>query len=466
MEECNFIAEEQLQEALAESLRVTPTPLNAGNAPYFLEMVRLALEEEFTDEQIYTEGLVVRTTLDLPLQQEVDRIVENQLVRLEDRIQMSKTRARYLQSRDQGQAVPVEYLQAAALVLDAETGAIRALTGGRSYEESEFNRVTSAHRQPGSAFKPFIYLAAIQKGFYPSYTVLDEPVSFKQVHTRELWSPQNYDREYHGLVTLREALQRSLNIPTIKLQEEIGVEAVIDAARRTGLRDPIPSVRSIALGTAEVTLLDLTTAYAVFANNGIRVEPRFLERVTDRRGNTLKEYRSERREVLPPGPVGVLNSMLESVVNNGTGAGSRAAGFSLPAAGKTGTTDDYSDAWFVGYTPNTVAGVWVGYDQPRTIGRGMSGTQAALPIWTEIMLTATQDAEPRPFEVPEQIVSRPICVETGLPASPACPVTRPEVFLEGHVPGETCYLHRSGSDRRLRERWQNAKEKGKPTRKV
>jgi membrane carboxypeptidase/penicillin-binding protein len=164
--------------------------------------------------------------------------------------------------------------------------------------------------------------------------------------------------------------------------------------------------------------------------------------------------------------VGVLNSMLSSVVDRGTGAGSRTAGFTLPAAGKTGTTDDYSDAWFIGYTPSLVAGVWVGYDQPRTIGRGMSGTQAALPIWTEIMLAATRDAEARPFEVPPEVLTLPICAETGLPASKACPVTRPEVFLEGHVPGETCYLHRAGSEQRLRERWKDLKDKGKPTRKA
>jgi penicillin-binding protein 1A len=256
-------------------------------------------------------------------------------------------------------------------------------------------------------------------------------------------------------VTLRFALQKSLNIPTIKLQEEIGTRAVIQTARAVGIETPIPAFRSIALGTAEVTLEQLTYGFAVFANGGIRVEPMFITRIEDRFGNVLAENRPKKREVLDPEPVAVLNSMLASVMDRGTGAPARTMGFVLPAAGKTGTTDDYSDAWFVGFTPEVVAGVWVGYDQPHPIGPGMSGTRAALPMWTRMMLAATADAESLAIEVPDTIVRRQVCGETGLPATDHCPDVTVELFLPGTVPAERCYLHQTSFNLRLGDRWQN-----------
>jgi penicillin-binding protein 1A len=453
MKACDFIDAPLLEAARAESLSVAAARLSADNAPYFMEMIRQFLEREFGTEAIFEGGMTVYTTLDLTWQQEAEKILENEVTKLEETTQAEKTRTAYLAAQDQNEASTVDYLQAAALVIDSNTGSIRVMIGGRSFEESNFNRATSALRQPGSAFKPFIYLTAIQKGYYPSYTVMDAPVVFYE-RNQEPWRPRNYDREFRGPVTLRYALLKSINIPTIKLQEEIGTPAVIRTARAAGIQTPIPAFRSIALGTAEVTLWDLTYAYAVFANSGIRVDPLFITRIEDRSGNILREFRPRQSEVLDGAPVAVLNNMMTSVMNQGTGASSRSMGFTLPAAGKTGTTDDYSDAWFVGYTPKVVTGVWVGYDQPHPIGEKMTGTRAALPIWTGIMSTVTEGDEPLEFEMPDQVVTREVCSETGLPATSVCPTRNSELFLGDQVPSEFCYLHSSSFDLRPGD-WRN-----------
>ncbi len=452
MVDCGYITEAAADSAGTDSLDVVAAPLPLDNAPYFMEMVRQHLESEYGSSAIYEGGLTVHTTLDLGLQQEAERELENHLTSLEKRLRLKNTRARYLAEREEGKSPPPDYLQGAALVLDAESGAMLALAGGRSFEESNFNRVTSAMRQPGSAFKPFIYLAAIQKGFYPSYTLMDAPVVYFE-RGQPPYRPLNYDREFRGPVTLRYALSKSLNVPTVKLQEEVGTAAVIQAARAAGIETPIPQFRSIALGSAEVTLEGITYAYAVFANNGIQVEPYFITKIEDRAGNVLREFRPVRREVLPAAPVGILDNMLETAMDEGTGAPARAMGFTRPAAGKSGTTDDYTDAWYVGFTPQVITGVWVGFDKHVTIGRGMTGSVAALPIWTKLMETASENLPPREFEMPEGVVTREICEETGLPASPFCPSTKREIFLERNVPSETCYLHTSTFDIDRRERW-------------
>ena len=458
MEDCGFIDKAKAVSAKSENLHVGTTPLNPDHSPYFMEMVRQFLDKEVGGEAIYEGGLTVYTTLDLEWQTATEILVERALSRLEKDTATKETRARYLEARDKGKNPTLDYLQGAVMVLDAETGALRTMVGGRSYDESNFNRATSALRQPGSAFKPFIYLTAIEKGFYPSYVVTDAPVVFYEAG-QEPWRPLNYDREFRGPVNLRFALQKSLNIPTIKVQEEIGTPDVIRTARTAGIHTPIPEFRSIALGTAEATLQDLCYAYAVFANNGIRVDPYFVIKVEDQSGNVIREYRPAQHEVLDPAPVAILDNMLQSVVDHGTGAESRAQGFTLPAAGKTGTTDDYSDAWFIGFTPKTVAGVWVGYDKPHPIGNGMSGTRAALPLWTSIMKVVTAQDDPRPFELPDGVVTREVCADTGFPASTHCPVRSAELFLAGKVPTERCPLHSRGVPWRDRPRdWSHEKE--------
>jgi penicillin-binding protein 1A len=285
-----------------------------------------------------------------------------------------------------------------------------------------------------------VYTAAIDNGFHPTDIIVDEPVSFP-AGDGTLYQPANYDRIYRGPVTLRYALQQSINIPAIKLLRKVGTSLVSSYARRMGIRSPIGQNLSIALGSSEVTLLELTSAYAVLANRGIRNDPLFILKVEDKNGTLLEKNTPRPAEVLSEETAGVITSMLQSVMDHGTGAPSRLRGFTLPAAGKTGTMDDYMDAWFEGYIPSLVAGVWVGYDQKKTIGPGMTGARAALPTWTDFMIGATRGRPVEDFGSPLGTLNRDICAETGMLATEACPNVTTEIFDEGSEPTEYCTTH-------------------------
>jgi penicillin-binding protein 1A len=332
------------------------------------------------------------------------------------------------------------YLQGALVAIDPRTGYIRALIGGREWNHSNFNRAVQARRQPGSAFKPFVYVAAMDNGFRPTDIVVDEPVSFPGGNG-QLYQPGNYDKQYRGPVTLRYALQQSINIPAIKLLRKVGTSLVGSYARRMGIHSPIGQNLSLALGSSEVTLLELTNAYGVFANHGIRNDPMFVLKVEDKEGTVLEKSAPRPVEVLSEETASVMTSMLRSVVDHGTGYPARAMGFMNPAAGKTGTMDDYMDAWFVGYIPSLVCGVWVGYDQKRPIGPGMTGARAALPAWTDFMMGATRGRPVEDFELPEGTVTKDVCVESGMLATTRCPQVTSEIFQVGSEPSEYCTTH-------------------------
>jgi len=312
--------------------------------------------------------------------------------------------------------------------------------GGRDFNDSNFNRAVQAARQPGSAFKPFIYTAAIDNGFSPTDIILDTPVSFRGGNGED-WSPQNYDKKFRGPVTLRNALANSVNVPAAKLLQKLGTTVVTSYAKRMGIKSRLSPDLSLALGTSEVNLLELTSAYGVYANQGVRVPPVYILRVEDKNGKVLEQSKTVAEEVLSPETALTMTSMMESVLENGTAASARALGFTAPAAGKTGTTDDYSDAWFVGYVPGVVTGVWVGFDRKQKIGPGMTGAAAALPVWVDVMLAATKNRPTQDFPVPSGVVSRLICTETGLLANPACPSTEIELFREGSEPTGYCNVH-------------------------
>ena len=324
--------------------------------------------------------------------------------------------------------------------MDPASGQILALVGGRDFNDSNFNRAIQAARQPGSAFKPFIYTAAIDNGFSPTDIILDTPVSFRAGNGED-WSPQNYDKKFRGPVTLRNALANSVNVPAAKLLQKLGISVVTSYAKRMGIKSRLTPDLSLALGTSEVKLDELTSAYGVYANQGVRTTPTFILKVEDKNGKILEESHTTAEEVLSPETALTMTSMMESVFENGTAASARALGFSAPAAGKTGTTDDYSDAWFVGYVPGVVTGVWVGFDRKQRIGPGMTGAAAALPIWVDVMMAATKDRPAQDFPVPSGVVSRLICTETGLLANPACPSTEIELFREGSEPTGYCNVH-------------------------
>jgi penicillin-binding protein 1A len=441
------ITRAQYEAACEAPLGVTKTRMDTRSAPYFMEMVRQYLDERYGSNQLYEGGLRVYTTLDIDLQMAAEESLERRLSALEARNQYKRTRATLAaaakttpSAKDRMQT---EYLQGAVVSIDPTNGHIRALIGGRDFNDSNFNRAVQASRQPGSAFKPFIYAAAIDNGYAPTDVILDTPVSFQAGNGQE-WAPQNYDHKFRGPITLRNALAHSVNVPAAKMLQKLGTTLVISYARRMGIHTRLVGDLSLALGTSEVNLLELTSAYGVFANQGIRVEPVFVLRVEDKNGKVLEQARPTAEEALSPETALTMTSMLESVVENGTAASARALGLTIPAAGKTGTTDDYSDAWFVGYVPGLVTGVWVGFDWKQKIGPGMTGAAAALPIWVDVTAAATKGKAPQEFPVPSGVVSVLICSETGLLANPACPETELELFKEGTQPTGYCNVHTGG----------------------
>ncbi len=436
-----FINRAAYEQASEAPLGVTKTRYNAQEAPYFIEMVRQYVDEHYGTNLLYEGGLKIHTSLDIDLQHAAEESLERRLTALEQRNQYKKTRAvlakASVSARDKGQT---EYLQGAVVSIEPQSGQILSLVGGRDFNDSNFNRAVQAARQPGSAFKPFIYTAAIDNGFTPTDIILDTPVSFRGGNGED-WSPQNYDKKFRGPVTLRNALANSVNVPAAKLLQKLGTGVVTGLAHRMGISSKLNPDLSLALGTSEVNLLELTSSYGVFANQGVRVPPVLVLKIEDKNGKVLEEKRQTAEEVLSPETALTMTSMMESVVENGTAASARALGFTAPAAGKTGTTDDYSDAWFVGYVPGIVSGVWVGFDRKQKIGPGMTGAAAALPIWVDVMLAATKSRPPQDFPVPSGVVSRLICTETGLLANPACPSTEIELFREGSEPTGYCNVH-------------------------
>ena len=334
---------------------------------------------------------------------------------------------------------PEPNVEGAIVVLDNRTGALLALVGGFDFDRSEWDRAMQAARQCGSAFKPFVYIAALERGFAPSDTIFDGPVLLPDEKGELTYTPLNYERQYEGIVTLRRALEHSLNASAVKLQAMIGGDAVIDVARRLGVKAKLAPYASMALGSFEITLVDLAAAYAGIANRGQVPEPYFIARVRDQGGKPLDEFRPVIRQALREDVAYVMTHMLEGVVDRGTAA--KAAGLPANLAGKTGTTDDYTDAWFVGFSPRITCAVWVGRDMKERIGRGMTGAEAALPTWISFMeayLARQSDAvRAEEFPVPAGIVMIPIDRRTGLRVVPACGSEGLlEAMLEGREPGD------------------------------
>jgi penicillin-binding protein 1A len=325
-------------------------------------------------------------------------------------------------------------VQSALLCLEAETGQIKAMVGGRSFHESQFNRAVQSRRQPGSAFKPVIYAAAIDKGYTPASVIIDSPIVFEDMETNFKWKPKNYEKKFHGPTLLRDALTKSRNIISIKILKDIGIDYTIDYARKLGITSPLSRDLSIALGSSGVSLLELVTAYSIFANQGYLVQPIVITKIVDRDGNVLEFNSSERQKVIEKDTAYIITSLLESVVKHGTGRRVRA--LNRPVAGKTGTTNNLYDAWFMGFTPRYITGTWVGFDEEQSLGKGETGSRAASPIWLGFMKQVVADKPVRVFEVPEGVVFSKIDAETGFLPIPESKKTRFEVFKEGTAPTE------------------------------
>ncbi len=324
-------------------------------------------------------------------------------------------------------------VEGALLAVDVRTGAVRAMVGGYDFEKSKFNRATQAMRQVGSAFKPIVYAAALETlGWTPSTVIVDAPLSFPNPWNKTTWSPQNYDGAYMGPIPLRRAVEQSRNIPAVRTLQAVGVEKGIEYARRLGLAGELPPYLPIALGAGEATLLEMVDAYATFANQGLRMKPYYIERITDRDGNVVEQATPRASDALRADTAFLLTSLLRGVAERGTAA--RARRLKRPIAGKTGTTNDFTDAWFIGYEPSLAAGVWVGFDDKReSLGRGETGADAALPIWMEFWAAATADRPIEEYPIPGNVVFVPVD-EMGRPGAPGAAGVHMEAFVAGTEP--------------------------------
>jgi penicillin-binding protein 1A len=439
-----------------DSLKVLPLELKSpkettGKAPYFTEMVRQYIYDKYGEDALYSGGLKVITTIDWPLQsraeEELSRKLDTMQAFYERRYGINNPTYTYLVTdsgkKDYYPHRVFKEINGAAVSIRNETGDVIVLIGGKSFAESKYNRAVQAPRQPGSAFKPFVFTAAIDNGYHPSDIFFDNSIVLEIPGTKE-WRPQNFDDEFMGEMTLRDGLRLSRNLIAIKLLLKVSPEQVIFYANRLGITSPLRPVASLAIGTSEVRLIEITSAYTVFPNGGIKVPYRYILKIYDRYGNLLEDNSAiQKEEVLSSQTAYIMVNMLQSVVDNGTGHAARTLGFVRPAAGKTGTSDNFTDNWFVGFTPQITTGVWVGFNDRTSIGKNQTGSANALPIWTSIMATAHDTIPITDFTVPDGIVFADICLKSGKLATDRCHDVRREVYKAGDVPTETCPLHPS-----------------------
>ncbi|HLH32014.1 MAG TPA: transglycosylase domain-containing protein [Terriglobia bacterium] len=481
MHSIGTISDKEYEAAKNSDLKVVPPKVDASDAPYLVDYIRDELLKTFSEEEVTNGGLRVYTSLDPALQKIAVEAVQNGLKSVNDLFASQKKR----QKENEGLPGP----QASLIALDPHTGEIKAMVGGSDYGMTQLNRIVQASRQPGSIFKPIVYAAALETAFDKSKaedaatapdgqkpeptitptvenvtpvegskgeslshdsvvtaitTITDEPTTFVYENGRSTYQPNNYHQEYRGLVTVRTALEHSLNVPTIKVAEHIGYDRVAAMAKRLGLNAKIKGYPSVALGAFEVTPIEMAGAYTAFANEGRRMQPHALLRVTSADGSTNKAYKYEPQDVIRPELAYLMTYLMEGVINSGTAAGPggvRARGFMLPAAGKTGTS---RDGWFAGYTKDLLVIAWVGYDDNRDLN--LEGARSALPIWTEFMMKATalyppKDPEHMNFDAPGGIQFERIDSDTLMLANSACENTFEEAFIEGTAPTTYCTLH-------------------------
>ncbi len=442
----------QAREAQAYPLRLATRVESGEVAPYFVEWIRQLLDEKF-GKQLYEQGLKVYTTLDLDLQTAAEHALERQIRAIEagkygNFPHVSYERYIARASGDDRNTTPNSpYLQGAFVAMDPQTGGVRALVGGRDFDDSKFDRAVQAVRQPGSTFKPIVYADAVQNGRPLSYILDDSPLTV-QMDRGSTWTPQNFEGDYAGKIPMRRALFQSRNVPTIKLGLELGTQSVIDEARRFGLTTPIPGYPSIFIGAADVYPIEMVAAYSAFATLGTRAQPMAITRVEDQKGGILWEPTPTRIPVLSPEEAWLMVSVMKDVVQRGTAAGSVGSLFHYPAGGKTGTTNDGTDVWFIGYTSDLVAGVWMGFDKPQKIKANAQGGILAAPAWTAFMTEAyKRKPAPRDWAMPADIVTRQIDATTNMLATPYCPstVVGNEFFIPGTDPLQPCDVHTSST---------------------
>ena len=421
-------------------------------APYFVESIRIVLDDRFGSD-LYRRGYKVTTTLDVGMQRAAQTALDSGFARIERHPSFRHPKyAEVKAAKSGGTGNRTTYLQGLFIALDPESGAIRAMIGGRDFKDSKFNRVTQATRQPGSVFKPFVFAAALTSGMPASHIIVDEPFTMEQVDGT-VWAPKNFDPDFRGPLAYREILKNSVNIPTIKLGLEVGMESVIQQARRMGIETPIPPYPAVSIGAADVIPLQVAEAYSTIATAGVHPEPFSIVKVEDADGRVIFETKPRRTIVADSATTAILRDLLRTVVDNGTGYPARDPRqgnlpYEIPAAGKTGTNNDATDIWFAGFTPNLLGIVWFGFDRPKTIVRTAAGGLFAAPVWGQFMRSVYYGDEPllpKPanWTLPANVVMRQIDRLSGKLAGPACSPTdvRSELFVSGTEPSSICDLH-------------------------
>jgi penicillin-binding protein 1A len=405
MVEEGFIPSGEVMKALQTPLKIKSKQNSfIEKAPYFAEHVRRYVEEKYGKEALYKNGLQVYTSIDTDFQKIAQEAVESGLKEIEKR-------QKYLSSD-----IPFS-LEGALVCFDLETGYVKAMVGGRDFKKSQFNRATQARRQTGSAFKPIVYASALDKGYTPASVIVDAPIIFEWGDKK--WKPKNFEEKFLGPTTLRNAIAHSVNIVTVKIAQDVGIDYIKDYARKIGISFPLQNDLSMALGSSSISLYELTKAYAVFSNQGNAFRPILIKKILDRDGNLLEEnlplfYPKEpfnEERILSPQTAYIMTNLLEGVVQNGTGW--RAKTLGRPVAAKTGTTDQFLDAWFIGYTQEFITGIWVGFDEERSLGENETGSRAASPIWVTFMSKILKDKPVKDFPIPEGIEFMKIDPKTG-----------------------------------------------------
>ncbi|MBU2572619.1 MAG: PBP1A family penicillin-binding protein [Elusimicrobia bacterium] len=459
-----YITAKEMEAAVKAPVPSERSTFISSRAPYFVEYVRQQLEPKYGVAQLWKGGMKIYTTLDLNMQVPAEDIMEKYLVKYDS--DSVRTRAAQAAQRDQpgqGASLSPVTLQGAFVIVDVKTGAIKAMIGGRNYVTSKFNRVTQAARQAGSTFKPFVWMAALMNGYTPASIVDDSPMAYyydgKDWRLLEgatdqysiniaiqpfmgnkdfsIWVPSDFDNKFLGHITLRKALERSRNLASIYLVTRVGPTQVVDVAHKAGIKRALDAVPSIGLGTSLVTPLEMVSAFSTFANGGIHVEPFSVLKVVDNQGKVLQEYVPEEFESFTPQLSYILTNMMKGVVQRGTGA--NAARLKRPLAGKTGTSQDSKDTWFIGMTPDLAAAAWMGYDDFSSLPmKYWTGGGTVVPWWTEIMEAVLKDQPIRDFSAPEGIVFVTVDPETGKLALPTCKKKMLDAFIKGTEPAVFC----------------------------
>jgi penicillin-binding protein 1A len=479
MYDAGYITRDEYHKYVSTPIVLAPKEESHEAGLYFFEEIRKYMEKKYGENSLYADGVSVHSTIDPEIQAYLDSVARVQVEKVRRRIKYRATRRLQLTKKydmpedsvvahfdsvytlfkkeylaadtvknRRGQfarfpdSIRYHHAEVAAIIIENETGAIRAMVGGSDFNKSKWNRAVQSLRQPGSSFKPIVYSTAMDNGASPCDSVNDQPVTIPDPDDKnpnKVWRPGNFEHDFEGMMTLRRALYKSKNLPAILTGMKYGLSNVVNYARKFGIkRAPLQAVPSLALGSVGATLMEMTSAYTVFPNGGNRIEPYMIESIVDRNGEILEKNSKVEHEVLRPASAYLMVDMLKDVNIRGTAARVWNSGFRHPSGGKTGTTNDYTDCWYIGFTKQYTMGVWVGSDTPGTMGAGHTGTEDALPIWMATMSKLHKDLPKLPFPVPPGVISRGICNHTGLIAGEFCSEKSYCLYTAGYGPTERC----------------------------